>query len=174
MSNSKAVQEEREVLGFSEQELCESYFIIIKFDFLKTVWGGRSWPNLVFHSHSSSSCLAQRLICWILTQLTSFFLIFSGKGKLFCALQSVLKHPCPLATGYQQHFPYHGIKNGFRHFQVSSGMGGLNGTWWRTTHQHFSGKVHSFPQQVTRCISQTSVSYWYHTEYSCLTQSIAE
>lgn len=50
MSNSKAVQEEREVLGFSEQELCESHFIIIKFDFLKTFWGGGIWPNLVFHS----------------------------------------------------------------------------------------------------------------------------
>lgn len=50
MSNSNTVQEEREVLGFSEQELCESHFIIIKFDFLKTFWGGGIWPNLVFHS----------------------------------------------------------------------------------------------------------------------------
>lgn len=49
MSNSKAVQEEREVLGFSEQELCESYFIIIKFEFLKTVWGGGGVdPTLCF------------------------------------------------------------------------------------------------------------------------------
>lgn len=168
MSNSNVVQEEREVLGFSEKELCESYFIIIKSDFLKTVGRGGIWPKLVFHSPFILQLFSSNADLLNLDTIDIFFLIFSGKRKLFCALQSVLKHPWLLAPGYQQHFPYHGIKNVFGHFQVSSGMGGLNVTWCEEPHISISLEKSTVSHGKWHDGSQTSVSHWYHTDYSYL------